>query len=94
MMQRFAGGDSNVVCDIVKSDESWIYCYNLLLSSLGFELLLALKHHTRRLFISGLQNSRVVVSISVTDFVMVSRPPPWTIKTTVLCAVRPKQIGM
>ncbi|GBP45176.1 hypothetical protein EVAR_25881_1 [Eumeta japonica] len=33
-------------------------------ASFGFELLLAMKHHARRLFITGLQNSSTVVSIS------------------------------
>ncbi|GBP83911.1 Vanin-like protein 2 [Eumeta japonica] len=28
MMQRFVGGDSNAVCDIVTGDASWIYCYD------------------------------------------------------------------
>ncbi|GBP57047.1 hypothetical protein EVAR_45802_1 [Eumeta japonica] len=28
MMQRFAGGDSNPVCDMVTGDKSWIYCYD------------------------------------------------------------------
>ncbi|GBP49506.1 hypothetical protein EVAR_45482_1 [Eumeta japonica] len=49
----------------------------LLLSraSLGFELLLAMKQHARRIFIISLQHSNAVVSISVTNFVMVARPP-------------------
>ncbi|GBP70141.1 hypothetical protein EVAR_55461_1 [Eumeta japonica] len=44
-------------------------------ASFRFELLLAVKHHTRRLFITGFQNSRSAVSISVTIFVMIARPP-------------------
>ncbi|GBP42731.1 hypothetical protein EVAR_23369_1 [Eumeta japonica] len=28
MMQRFGGGDSNVVYNMVTGDESWIYCYD------------------------------------------------------------------
>ncbi|GBP60278.1 hypothetical protein EVAR_91559_1 [Eumeta japonica] len=42
---------------------------------LGFELLLAMKHHARRLFTTGFQNSSAVVSITVAEFVMVARPP-------------------
>ncbi|GBP40024.1 hypothetical protein EVAR_19151_1 [Eumeta japonica] len=41
-------------------------------ASLGFELLLAMKHHTRQIFITGLQNSSAVVSISVTNLVLSS----------------------
>ncbi|GBP34530.1 hypothetical protein EVAR_29927_1 [Eumeta japonica] len=36
--------------------------------SVGFELLLAMKHYARRLFMTGLQNSSAVISISVTSF--------------------------
>ncbi|GBP16974.1 hypothetical protein EVAR_101989_1 [Eumeta japonica] len=43
-------------------------------ASLGFELLLAMKHHARRLFIISFQNSSLDVSISVTNFVMIARP--------------------
>ncbi|GBP15375.1 hypothetical protein EVAR_80551_1 [Eumeta japonica] len=44
---------------------------------LGFELLSAMKHHAtpRRLFITGLQDSSMIVSISVTDFEVVARSP-------------------
>ncbi|GBP97505.1 hypothetical protein EVAR_69745_1 [Eumeta japonica] len=42
---------------------------------LGFELLLAMKHHARRLFITDLSNSSTVVLISVMNFWMVTRPP-------------------
>ncbi|GBP83671.1 hypothetical protein EVAR_61065_1 [Eumeta japonica] len=41
-------------------------------ASLGFELLLAIKHHARRLFIIGLQNSSALTSISVTNLVIVA----------------------
>ncbi|GBP70904.1 hypothetical protein EVAR_48869_1 [Eumeta japonica] len=41
-------------------------------ASLGFELLLAMKHHAKQLFITDLQNSSAVASISVTNFVMVA----------------------
>ncbi|GBP60609.1 hypothetical protein EVAR_50973_1 [Eumeta japonica] len=41
-----------------------------------------------------LWNSSAVVSISVTNFVMVARPPPRTTKILMLCAVSSKQAGM
>ncbi|GBP50423.1 hypothetical protein EVAR_30131_1 [Eumeta japonica] len=43
------------------------YTEELVRASLGFELVLAMKHHTRRLFITGLQNSNVVMSLSLSD---------------------------
>ncbi|GBP24314.1 3'(2'),5'-bisphosphate nucleotidase 1 [Eumeta japonica] len=43
--------------------------------SSGFDLLLAMKHHSRRIFITGMENSSAVVSISVTNFMMVARSP-------------------
>ncbi|GBP77329.1 hypothetical protein EVAR_38147_1 [Eumeta japonica] len=58
-----------VFCDLSKAFD----CVSKVF--LGFELLLALKHNARRLFIIGLQNSSAVVSVSVTNVVMVARPP-------------------
>ncbi|GBP80758.1 hypothetical protein EVAR_56604_1 [Eumeta japonica] len=43
--------------------------------TLVFELLLAMKHQDKQLLITSFQNSSAVVSISVTNFVMVARPP-------------------
>ncbi|GBP07612.1 hypothetical protein EVAR_2744_1 [Eumeta japonica] len=52
-------------------------------ASLGFELILPINQR-RRILITGLQSSSAVVSISVTNFVMVACPPLRTTKTSML----------
>ncbi|GBP74207.1 hypothetical protein EVAR_48257_1 [Eumeta japonica] len=61
---------------------------------LGLGLLFVMKHHARRLFIIGWQNSSALVTISVTNFVMVAYSPLEITKTSMLCAICSKKTGM